>query len=241
MPKRLAFLLLLYAFSKNVTAQTIGDSTSYGSTANIISIYYTGGLGEQSPLYNGIEYLEYASMFREGHPFFESQEFKHGEIYFDGMSFHKVPMCYDLVKDLVVILNFHNTYKIVLPTNKIQQFTLLGHTFVRIQHDSLNQIKTGFYDQLYKGKIGLFAKREKKIVERVGFSGIDVIVNSMNTYYIMKGGNYYNFKNQRGLLNILNDKKREILQHFKKNNIRFKDDPEEAMKAAVEYCNRLTN
>jgi len=241
MPKRLAFLLLIYASSKNVTAQAINDSTFYRSIASIIDVYYMAALGPQSPIYNGIEYIDYDFTLREGHPFFESQEFKNGEIYFDGMMFYKVPMCYDLVKDQVVIRDFYNIYKIVLPANKIQQFALAGHTFVRIQRDSLNQVKTGFYDQLCKGKIGLFAKREKEIFEKSGFSGIDILVTSKNTYHIMKGGIYYSFKNKRGLLDILHDKKKAIQQYFKKNKIRFKDNPEKAMIAAVEYCNRLIN
>ena len=241
MPKQFAFLLLIYAFSKNVTAQVVGDSTFHGGTANIIGTYYMTSLGQQSPLYNGIEYLEYAFTFREGHAFFESKEFKDGEIYFDGMIFHKVPMCYDLVRDQLIIRDFHNIYKIVLPVNKIQQFTLSGHTFVRIQHDSLNEVKTGFYDQLYNGKIDLFAKREKKIIEKNEFPRIDIVVYSINTYYIMKEGVYYNLKNKRDLLNILNDKKKEIQQYFKKSKIKFEDNPEKAMIAAVEYCNRLIN
>src|SRR6185369_6991220 len=154
---------------------------------------------------------------REGHPFFESQQFTNGEIYFDGMIFHEVRLCYDLVKDQVLILDFNSIHKIVLPTNKIEQFTLFDHTFVRIQHDSLNQVKSGFYDQLSKGKIALFVKREKKIIEKDEFPRIDIVVKSINTYYIRKEAVYYNFKNKTGLLNILHDKKKEILQYFKKN------------------------
>jgi len=241
MPKRFAFLLLAYVFSKDSRAQLVVDSAFYGTAANIIGMYYTPALGGQSPLYNGTEYLDYPFTIREGHPFFESQQFTNGEIYFDGMIFHEVRLCYDLVKDQVLILDFNSIHKIVLPTNKIEQFTLFDHTFVRIQHDSLNQVKSGFYDQLSKGKIALFVKREKKIIEKDEFPRIDIVVKSINTYYIRKEAVYYNFKNKTGLLNILHDKKKEILQYFKKNKVRFNDEPERAMKAAVEYYNGLLN
>ncbi|HKC36246.1 MAG TPA: hypothetical protein VKB95_09295 [Chitinophagaceae bacterium] len=241
MPKRFAVLVLAYAFSNGVRGQVVADTAFYGSAATIIGTYYVPALGGQSPLYNGAEYIEYAFTFREGYPFFESQEFTNGEIYFDGMIFHKVPLCYDLVKDQVVIRDFNGIYKIVLPANKIEQFTLSGRTFVRIQHDSLNHVKSGFYEQLCKDKIALFAKREKKIIEKNAFPQVDMLVKSINTYYIRKEAVYYNLKNKAGLLNILNSRKKEILQYFKKNKIRFNDDPEKAMIAAVEYYNGLIN
>ena len=240
MPKQLAFLLLACFFSHDVKSQSTRDSAYYGSTEKIIGLYYMA-LGEQSPIYNGNEYIEYALILQEGHPFFKSSLFTNGDIYFDGMLFLGIPMGYDLIKDQVVIRDFHNIYKINLPANKIQQFVLSDHVFVRIVHDNLNEINTGFYEQLYKGKVGLFAKREKAIIEKHGSQQIDNVVVSTNSYYVMKKDIYYKFKNERSLLKILNDKKKEIQQYFKKNRIKYKDDPERSMVMAIEYYNRLIN
>jgi hypothetical protein len=55
----------------------------------------------------------------------------------------------------------------------------------------------------------------------------------------MKKDVYYKFKNERSLLKILNDKKKEIQQYLKKNRVRYKDDPERSMIMAIEYYNRL--
>ena len=82
------------------------------------------------------------------------------------MLFLRVPMLYDLIKDQVVIRDFHNQYKINLPASKIQQFILSDHVFVRIVHNDFNEMNTGFYEQLYKGKTGLYAKRGKEIIEK---------------------------------------------------------------------------
>ena len=240
MSKQLAFLLLAYFFSHDVKSQATRDSAYYGSAERIIDLYYTA-LGEQAPIYNGNEYIEYAFSLQEGHPFFKYPLFMNGDIYFEGMLFHGVPMLYDLIKDQVVIRDFHNLYKINLPAYKIQQFILSDHVFVRIIRNDFNEINTGFYEQLYKGKVGLFAKRKKEIIEKRGTQQIDNVVISANTYYVMKKDVYYIFKNERGLLNILRDKKKEIQQYLKKNRIRYKDDPEKSMIIAVEYYNRLLN
>jgi len=239
-PKQLAFLLLTYIFSQDAKSQVARDSAYDGSTEKIIDLYYMA-LGEQAPIYNGNEYIEYALILQEGHPFFKSSVFTNGDIYFDGMLFLGVPMVYDLIKDQVVIRDFHNIYKINLPASKIQQFILSDHVFVRIVHNNFNEINTGFYEQLYKGKVGLFAKREKAIIEKHGSQQIDNVVVSTNSYYVMKKDIYYKFKNERSLLKILNDKKKEIQQYFKKNRIKYKDDPERSMVMAIEYYNRLIN
>jgi len=237
-PKQLAFLLLVCFFSHDVKSQATRDSVYYGGTEKIIGLYYIA-LGEQAPIYNGNEYIEYAFSLQEGHPFFNSSVFTNGDIYFDGMLFLGVPMLYDLIKDQVVIRDFYNRYKINLPANKIQQFILFDHVFVRIVGNNFNELNTGFYEQLYKGKIGLFAKREKEIIERRGSNVIDNVVTSANTYYVKKKDVYYKFKNERSLLKILDDKKKEIQQYFKKNRVRYKDDPERSMIMAIEYYNRL--
>jgi len=239
-PKQFAFLLLACFFSHDVKSQATRDSVYYGNTEKIIGLYYTA-LGEQAQIYNGNEYIEYAFTLQEGHPFFKSSVFTNADIYFDGMLFLGVPMLYDLIKDQVVILDFHNQYKINLPANKIQQFILSDHVFVRIVHNNLNEINTGFYEQLFKGKVGLFAKREKAIIEKHGSQEIDNVVVSTNYYYVMKKDIYYKFKNEHSLLKILNDKKKEIQQYLKKNRIRYKDDPERSMVMAIEYYNRLIN
>ena len=238
MPKQFAFLLLACFFSHDVKSQATRDSVYYGNTEKIIGLYYTA-LGEQAPIYNGNEYIEYAFTLQEGHPFFKSSVFTNADIYFDGMLFLGVPMLYDLIKDQVVILDFHNQYKINLPANKIQQFILSDHVFVRIVHNNFNEMNTGFYEELYKGKTGLFAKRGKEIIEKRGSNAIDNVVNSKNAYYVMKKDIYYRFKNERSLLKILNDKKKEIQQYLKKNRVRYKDDPERTMIMAIEYYNRL--
>lgn len=206
----------------------------------MIHVYYQS-LGEQSPLYKGSEYIEYAYSLQEGDPFFGSAGWVNGDIYFDGMMFHEVPLLYDIVKDEVITQDFQKIYKINLPADRIQLFTMQGHTFVRILHDSVNRVKTGFYDQLYNGNVGLLVKREKKIIEKSLDLNINRVILSQVAYYVRKQGHYYTIKNKTALLNVLKDRKKEIQLYLKKNMIKFKSNPENAMIKAVEYYDQLTN
>ena len=240
MPQRFFYILLSWIFSQHVTAQNADDTALRKNALNAINAYYQT-LGEESPLYNGSEYLEYAYTLQEGHPFFLSTNFVNGNVNLDGMIFRDVPMLYDIIKDQLIIQDFQRVYKINLPADRVQQFFLLGHLFVRLTRDSTDQIKTGFYDRLYNGKTSLFAKREKKILEKYSNVQISKVVISQNIYYIKKDGIYRAVKNKSSMLAVLKNKKKDVQQYLKTNNIKFKQEPERAMIMAVKYYDQLTN
>ena len=239
MPKRLPYILVICISSLNLSAQS-ADSSLRQNVSKIVDVYYQS-LGEQSPLYNGSQYIEYPFIIQDGHPFFGSQGFVNATIRFDGMTFDEVPTLYDIVRDQVVILDYHRYYKINLPADKIEQFELGGHTFVRVVQDSLNEMKTGFYEQLYQGRATLFAKREKKISQQYSNMEINNVVYSHSFYYIKKGDLFYQVTSKKSLLNILKPKQKEVQQYLKKNNIKFKKAPEKATLMAVEYYDQLMN
>jgi len=116
----------------------------------------------------------------------------------------------------------------------------LGHLFVRITRDSADQVKTGFYDQLYKGKIALYARREKRILEKYSNVQISKVVISENVYYVKKDGGYHTIKNRSSLFAVLKNKKKEVQQYLKTNDIKFKREPERAMIMAVRYYDQST-
>jgi len=238
MPKRFFYILLICGLSQHVAAQNADDTTLHENALNAIGVYYQN-LGEESPLYNGSEYIEYAYTLQEGHPFFQVVNFINGNVNVDGMIFHDVPMLYDIVKDQLIIQDFQKVYKINLPADRVRQFFLLGHLFVHL--NASDQVKTGFYDQLYRGKISLFAKREKKILEKYSNIQISKVVISQNVYYIKKDGVYYTIKNKSSLFSALKSKKKEVQQYLKANDIKFKREPERAMIMAVKYYDQLTN
>ena len=162
-------------------------------------------------------------------------------IRFEGMTFEQIPTLYDIVRDQVIILDYHKFFKINLPADKIQEFELPGHTFIRLLHDSSNGIKTGFYEQLYLGKVMLVAKREKKISQQYSNMEINNVVYSYNFYYIRKGNVFYPVSSKKSLLKVLRPKQKEVQQYLKKNKIKFKKAPEKALLMAVEYYDQLMN
>lgn len=237
MPRRLFLILLIWLFAQKLTAQS-ADTTLSPAVANAIHFYYQS-LKEESPLYNGSEYLEYSYMLQEGHPFYGSPEWTDAIVSFDGMIFHNVPLMYDIIKDQVVIRDFQKLFKINLMAEKIDWFQVSGHTFVHLGRDSPHELRPGFYEQLFSGNISLFARRQKKILEKHIDVRIENIVITQNTFLILKNAHYAFVKNKADLFHVLKDKKKEIQQYLKKGHVKFKDGLEKAILIAVQHYDQL--
>jgi hypothetical protein len=230
------FILLLSFVSHG---QEVADTSSF-KLQDPVSLYYSS-LGEQSPLYNGKEYLDYAGTIKVGHQFFSTKDFVNGSILFDGMLFEDVMILYDIVKDKVVLRHHNKYFKIDLPVEKIAEFKIRDHHFVHLISDSAKVIAEGFYDKLFNGKIDLYVKRTKVIREELTRNDLTTIADEKNTYYIKKQGVYYVVKNMRGLLRILNDRREVVRQYLRSKRIRYKDDKEAAILMALKYYDSLSN
>ena len=132
-----------------------------------------------------------------------------------------------------------------LVSDRVHDFSLPNHHFVRVVADSSsagNQVvSTGFYEQLYGGKVEVLAKRTKNLQSGVDASA-SVIVGyflSNNQYYLRKGNTYYSISSQSSFLNVLKDKKSQLQQYIRDNNIKFKQDREAAMVKIASYYDQL--
>lgn len=235
----LCFLLLsVHAFGQSALPV---DSTEHQGTAAVIALYQTA-LKQESGLYNGREHIRYSPSYI-GHAYFAENSWQSSSVLYDGMFYDKVPAQYDLVKDDLVILHYNGAGNIRLVKEKVAQFELAGHTFINMHPDSARayKIEAGFYDLLFSGVIDVLAKRKKMIQERMVMQQLEIKFEPKETYYIKKEGTYYPVKNAAALLNVLQDKKREVQQHLRKNNLKFRKDPEATLVQAAEYYNDLKN
>lgn len=240
--KSLLALVITWGIMANghVSAQTGPDSTGLGL---VIANYHTA-IGQQSHLYNGPEYEFYDPIIKGNAYVFDNKSFTAGDVKYGAAVYRDVPMLYDLNKDLVVILLYNHFTKISLLSERVPEFWLLNHHFIRITTDSTGQARlaTGFYDQLYQGKkIGIIVKRAKSIQTSTGNNTIESFFSETKDYYVKKGDNYFSFSGKGGLLDILKDKKKELRQYIKANHIDFRENQEQAIVDVTTYYDHLTN
>jgi hypothetical protein len=229
----------LFAVIQTVAQPSQTDSTSLQQAISSAKQFYLQKTQHQLQLYNGVEYITGTEGYVKGHPYFQSDVVEEGTISYDKIIYAQVPLQYDIFKDEVVVEHMGNGQKIKLHSHKIHHFSLNGHTFVRIQADSLasSAIRPGFYDRLYAGHVALYARRVK--IAQQATRSVSKEYLQKNSYFIEKDTQYYPVKNKQSVLRVFKEQKKALQQFLRENHIKFKQDPEYAMAKLAEQYSQL--
>ena len=205
-----------------------------------IQLYHQFLLREKN-LYNGREYIPYTTTLANAHPYFQSADFVKGSIFYDGVLYEEVPLQYDIIKNVLVIQDSYQKFKMQLINEKISWFTINNITFVRLSGDpsGKNTIEPGFYRILYNGSNSLLKKESKKIQEILELKLIKKVIEAPS-FYIKKNDRYYIADSKTSVLEILKDKKTEIRQFIRQNNLNISDEPEKAFLSIIAYYDAIT-
>lgn len=215
------------------------DTSGYAMAINNAVISYHQFLNPETGLYNGREYYDYSPTIKDGDPFFLSTRFNTGNIIYDGILYQNVPILYDLVTSDVIITDSNYFYRIKLNGERVGRFSVLQHTFIRLEEDSNGVIKTGFYDLLYDGQTRFYKKHIKRLQESVTNEGVRRYIVEAMDYYVLKGNVYYQANSKNDLLSVLKDKKKELNAFIKKNKLDTRKKKDESFAAIVAYYDQL--
>lgn len=236
---RLAVLLFV---AISAEGQQLKLDTAFLSAAknNQVTIYEGSILG-QTRLNNGSAYRDYLSRDEE-HPYFGVDDWTYGTIVYDDQRYDNVALFYDLLKDKVIAEHSLNGAKLELINNKVKQFTMGGHTFVRLKSDESKGIsEEGFYDLLYDGKTKVYVRRKKELQQRLEATEIIATFDVKNRIFILKDGMYIPVKNKNSLLDVFKDKKQDVRAFMNKSGKKFKSDREGATVAVARFYDSQNN
>jgi len=235
-------VLTITSFSSKVFGQlSANDSLVYqASIKNALSVYHQS-LEKPSGLFNGSQYIPYASLIKDDHPYFQSDSMNRGNIIYDSVLYENVPMFYDLVKEVVVINDPFKIYKLSLIPEKVNGFTILDHKFIRIEPDSLNRhvINTGYYDLLYQGSINLYERELKRMQELITNQELTRIIIPQNNFYLEIAGKFHQVNRKNSLLKLLSSRRKEIQQFIRKNKLNYRKDKENTLVKVMTYYDTL--
>ncbi|HEY4327079.1 MAG TPA: hypothetical protein VGN20_24040 [Mucilaginibacter sp.] len=207
--------------------------------------FYNAALGDQSSLYNGPEYYFYDPHIKGNAYFLDRNGFTAGSVNYDGINYSGVQMLYDLYSEKIAVLLYNHFSKFSLLNERVKSFHFLDHQFINLTPDSLGNstvIKPGFYDLQYSGKSQVLVKWSKDIQATTGVaSNPENYFNLIERFYLKKNNTYYAITSQGVLINVLKDKKKELQQYIRDNQIKFRKGPEEAMVKIASYYDHLTN
>lgn len=233
-------VLLLFCCAVGAFPQSQSDTTFVLTAKNNAVSLYKHALRAQSRLNNGSKYRA-AEHSLEQHPYFLSEDWITGSVFYDGEYFSNVPLMYDLNQGVLVSEHYPSGNAIQLVDQKLRNFTLEGHYFEKIDIESVaNSLpKTDFYDILYAGKTKVVAHRQKLLRKEIESSTIEISYDEKYRYFIFGEGVYFPVKSKASALKRMTDKKHELKRFLKQNRISFFKNRELMLKRLAEYYDSL--
>ncbi|NCI51556.1 hypothetical protein GWC95_16625 [Sediminibacterium roseum] len=233
---RLTAVLVLPGAAFSQAAATDSAIRAAG-LANAVS-QFREHMGTALPLYSGPRYTYYYAQMKEGHPFFRSPMPHRGEVMFDNIFYPNLYLKYDMLMNKVVLTDSAHQVNTTLNNDKIDYFNIDKETFVKLYKTKNNGLpETDFYQVLFEGKnVTLYKKDQRKInedSEHKRYIWADV------SYYLKKGDTYYPVGTQGKALNAMDDKRAQLRSYIRSQNLSFREDVEDAVKATVSYYDSL--
>jgi hypothetical protein len=220
------------------------DGPASADSSSYVRQIFESNLSQQSGLYNGLEYQFYNPEIEGSAYFNEAKFFDKGSLVYNGVRYDNVPLMYDLHADRVVSLLYDGYNKFQLIDERVREFDLYNHHFVRIAVDSADRstpIRTGYYDEIYAGKITLLAKRTRELKETSGARELKRYFLAKNTYFLKKEGQYISVNSDRSFFNALGDRRKDLQRFLKDNKVNYRKNPEHAMVMLATYYDRPSN
>jgi hypothetical protein len=231
-----------------IAALLFSAGSSFAGTDTTISTAYPIGLYKQflfpeKTLYTGRQYVDYRPVLdKGGHPYFQSPEFLEGSILYDGMLYENVPLQYDIVKNMVITWDPFKKYLLELVNDKVDWFTINDIRFVHLKQGTNTRytLDDGFYRILYDGKTTVLKKEAKFINQDIDIKKVLRTIEETPVYYIKKNNAYYPVDKKASVLKVLADKKADLNQFIRKNDLDLSDDKEKALAAIAAQYDILT-
>lgn len=214
----LVIFFFLFLGIPNLHCQEVLDKSTYYNWFD--SLIGTENVG----VYTGIEYVENHKSVNEFHKFFESKDFIKGSIVFEGQPYYNVDIKYDLYNDLVLVKppNRSSLFMISLDKNKIDEFNINKHQFVKVK-DTLNNsiIVTRFCEILLQNDdFTLLKSHRKKVNQRIDGRTMYVEFTEANSEFLLKEGQTYKLRSKKDLITLFPKYKKEINNLYRINKVK---------------------
>lgn len=180
--------------------------------------------GQYSALYRGHQETRYA-ILANGHPYWESTEFKSGDIVFEGRLYKDVSLNFDAVMQEVLVMAPTRAFIVALDCKDVAWFSMGDSKFVNSSMTELD-LPEGIYEILHQGKESILLNRVTKELSsspnyvngnEIGYNDPDYMYNVLSYFaynsrlYLTKDGkNCVLIKNKGSLKRQFPSRKKEF-------------------------------
>ena len=237
--KVLLFLLVCVPSGSALTQNHMDTAFIATAKQNAITLHEKE-LRTQSGLYNGSKYVA-PDYDRDLHPYFSSEDWITGTVYYDGEYFTDVSLMYDLYNAALIAEHFPSGHPIQLIEEKVRSFNIDGHHFEKIENEVVGNSlpATDFYDVLHPGKTRLVARRQKLRRQEIEDLSVETFFDEKTRYFVFKNDVFFPVKNRAALLKILSDKKRGLKKFLKDNKALRLQSKEELLRRLAEHYDSI--
>jgi hypothetical protein len=232
--------MFTFCFAKQLNAQLNNKDSAFlkQSIQNAIQAYHNG-IGDQAAKFNGSQYQGYTVSFSDGQPYFKANVLSKGSIVYDGVLFENVNLLYDEVADCVVLQD--SIHRIKLVNERLSAFTVQESNFERLQKiENSALLATGFYEVLTKGKMSLYKKETKKMIDKFSNANeLAVLFEIHHYYYIRKGDSFFEIKKKKDLFKVLADQENAISKYISDEHLNYRKAKDIMLTKVIDFYNFL--
>jgi hypothetical protein len=163
---------------------------------------------------------QYSKAF--GDPFFLVNTFLKGSVTLNGQQFNNLDLKYDITND-ELILSIETYPAIIMNKEMVDSFSLdfgnINYHIINAGTDTSGVLR-GYVNVLYNGPSSLYVKYSKKLQPLAIDGRYDLFFQEHRTY-LRKGNEIVVITGKRNLLNLLEDKKKEVRYYLRSSKFKI--------------------
>jgi hypothetical protein len=195
-------------------------------------------------LYQGRKYI-YRNVKANGHPYFNTTEWKSATIYCNGRSYQGLTIQYDIENDmfiLQVINRLGKTEYIYAENSLIDSLQFDNHLFINLQKVSNSIQANGFYEFVFSGKFMYIVKHGKQFINNYNaINPYGTYSKQLSVLYIIRGNELTACPGMKDFLSCFESNKKEIRRFARQHHIHYKKADKDDLIALCGYADEISS
>lgn len=215
------------------------DLARPGKTSFTDSVWsiYQSARGENLAIFQGRQIMSgYPGI--TGTAFYPHTEWLTGDVKYEGYWYRGLEMLYDTYRDELMVRH-QNGIPFVAFGDRVQEFNLQGHRFVRLDTDR-GSAKAGFYEVIADGELVVYVKRAVFLNEGIQEQTIVREFIRKPRYYAQLGNQFVAINKQGQIMDLVKSKRSQVQQAVRASGLKFRKFPEAVIKIIADTYNQST-